>query len=122
MVVFFLLLLSNVASRVFFSRVFYFLYRADEANHRVVNHTFADMHKEFKEDAVRRFFMRLAKMLPISDDSSLFAGSGLSSESISRVQSNLYSTVQYSTVLCLVTLLFLQYQVSYIWRRLVNWT
>ena len=26
--------------------------RADEANHRVVNHTFADMHQEFKEDAV----------------------------------------------------------------------
>ncbi|CAM9687634.1 unnamed protein product, partial [Choristocarpus tenellus] len=25
--------------------------RADEANHRVVNHTFADMHKDFKEDA-----------------------------------------------------------------------
>lgn len=30
--------------------------RADEANHRVVNHTFADMHKEFKEDAVSFFF------------------------------------------------------------------
>lgn len=27
--------------------------RADEANHRVVNHTFADMHKDFKQDAVR---------------------------------------------------------------------
>ncbi|CAB1117426.1 unnamed protein product [Ectocarpus sp. CCAP 1310/34] len=26
--------------------------RADEANHCVVNHTFADMHQEFKEDAV----------------------------------------------------------------------
>eukprot|EP00904_Undaria_pinnatifida_P007664 jgi/Undpi1/4027/HiC_scaffold_16.g07394.m1 len=29
--------------------------RADEANHRVVNHTFADMHKEFKEDSVNPF-------------------------------------------------------------------
>lgn len=29
--------------------------RADEANHRIVNHTFADMHKEFKEDAVSSF-------------------------------------------------------------------
>ncbi|CAM9340053.1 unnamed protein product [Sphacelaria rigidula] len=29
--------------------------RADEANHRVVNHTFADMHKDFKEDAVNPF-------------------------------------------------------------------
>ncbi|CAM9114341.1 unnamed protein product [Discosporangium mesarthrocarpum] len=29
--------------------------RADEANHRVVNHTFADMHKEFKQDAVNPF-------------------------------------------------------------------
>lgn len=27
-------------------------FRADEANHCVVNHTFADMHKEFKEDSV----------------------------------------------------------------------
>eukprot|EP00752_Nemacystus_decipiens_P014348 g12765.t1 len=29
--------------------------RADEANHRVVNHTFADMHQEFKENAVNPF-------------------------------------------------------------------
>ncbi|CAM9546845.1 unnamed protein product [Ascophyllum nodosum] len=29
--------------------------RADEANHRVVNHTFADMHKDFKQDAVNPF-------------------------------------------------------------------
>eukprot|EP00903_Cladosiphon_okamuranus_P006436 g6297.t1 len=29
--------------------------RADEANHCVVNHTFADMHQEFKEDAVNPF-------------------------------------------------------------------
>lgn len=28
-------------------------FRADEANHRVVNHTFADMHKDFKDDAVK---------------------------------------------------------------------
>ncbi|CAM9522362.1 unnamed protein product [Ectocarpus sp. 8 AP-2014] len=29
--------------------------RADEANHCVVNHTFADMHQEFKHDAVNPF-------------------------------------------------------------------
>ncbi|CAM9546705.1 unnamed protein product [Ascophyllum nodosum] len=29
--------------------------RADEANHRVVNHTFADMHREFRQDAVNPF-------------------------------------------------------------------
>ncbi|CAN0137591.1 unnamed protein product [Ectocarpus sp. 4 AP-2014] len=29
--------------------------RADEANHCVVNHTFADMHQEFKQDAVNPF-------------------------------------------------------------------